>query len=153
MSWRRLEGAGEDLDLGAGRGQHGLLCLAAFQAGELFVFEALDLALGKSDFVVAGLGLRGSGDGVALGTNVVGLFAVDADFAFHAGAQRFFAVERIAAGSSVALRRCESGGSLGDLSRQCTSLLHEPRPFKLQGLQFHQVFNVRFHPWNEVYHP
>jgi hypothetical protein len=41
--------------LGAGGGQCGFLRLSTLQAGELLVFQALDLGRGKADFVLDGL--------------------------------------------------------------------------------------------------
>ena len=61
-----VESDGERLDLSAGGGQSGLLGLSALQAGELFVFKALDFGLCKAKFVLDGVGLLGSGDRVLL---------------------------------------------------------------------------------------
>ena len=61
-----VEGGGQRLDLSAGGGQRGFLGFRALQAGELLVFQALGLGLGKAKLVLDGLGLLGRGDGVLL---------------------------------------------------------------------------------------
>jgi hypothetical protein len=64
-AWRRrrvrglVEGGGERLDLGAGSGERAFLGFGALQAGELLVFQALGLGLGKVKLVLDGLGLGG----------------------------------------------------------------------------------------------
>jgi len=54
-----VECGGKRLYLGAGGGQRGFLGFGAFQAGELLVFQALGLGLGKVELVLDGIGLGG----------------------------------------------------------------------------------------------
>ena len=88
-----VECGGKRLYLGAGGGQRGFLGFGAFQAGELFVFQALGLGLGKVEFVFDGVCLSGSCEGVLLGAITDDLLAVGADLAIEAAAERFFAAE------------------------------------------------------------
>ena len=129
-----VECGGQLLDLGARRGQRGFLRFTAFQAGELLVFDAVDLLLGEMHLVFDGFGLRGSLHRVLLGAEARDLLAMTCDLAFQAGAERFLAVQRIRyfSGLTLRCRQCRLG--LRYFSGQGARCLSQPGTLQINAL-------------------
>jgi len=146
-----VQGGGEGFHLRARGGQRGFLRLAALQAGELLVFQALGLLQGKLQLVLDGGGLRGVGDRILLDAEAGSLLAVAGDLALQAGAQRILAAEGGGSLGGVALGGGQRRFGLGDLRGQRARRLRQPGTLQIHSLQLYEVFNVRLHPCQEVY--
>lgn len=144
-------GSGKHLHLGAGGGEGGLKSISALKAAEGFVVETFNLGVGEADFVFHGFSLCGGGDGIELGAEAGGFLAVAGDLTLEPGAERVFVAERGRGFGGFALGGGEFGGGLGDLSGQGAQGLGDAGALQIYLLQLYEMFNMRLHPWIEVY--
>ena len=140
-----IERSGQQLHLGTGGAKRSFLSLSTFQAGELFIFQALGLAGDELDFVLDGDGLFGGLDHVKLGAETGGLLAEAGNLALQAGAQRLFVAERIGCCSGLALGGGQRGLSLGSLRGEGAQSGGEASPLQVDDLQLYEIFNMRLH--------
>ena len=142
---------GQFFHLDARGGKCRFLRFCSFQAGKLLSIQALDLALGKPDFMLDRRGLRRRRHRIQLRTVARGFLPMSSNVALDAVAQRVFPRQCIGCFGCLTLRRSKSAFSLRHLGRQGSSSLRQPGPLQVDCLQLCKIFNVCVHPSTEVY--
>ena len=140
-----FESVGEVFNAGAGLGESGFSVVSALEAEHAFVFKALDLGLGKTDFMLDGGGLGGGGDGIELGFEAGGFLLMTQSFAIHTRSQGFFSVESVGSGGDGFMRGGEGGFSLANFFGQSLEIGAQTNALQFHCLQPNQCRDLRVH--------
>ena len=140
-----FERTGHGLDLGATLSEGGFVRVGAFEAGQFFVFETVDLRLREGELMLQSFSLRRGGDVVPLGAQPLSALAMLSDVALQARAQCLFAGESVRSGGRFGLCASQGGFSLSNFGGKGAGGGCQPGAFQFDGLKFYQLLNQRIH--------
>ena len=123
--------------------------LGPFHAGQLFVFQPINLVRRESNLVLDRVRLFRRLDVVELRAESSRLLLVPGDLAFQPGPKSLFPAQGVARLRGLFLGRAQRAQCLRNLTRELAQLFAQPYAFQFHALQLYQVFNVCLHPYSK----